>query len=145
MGDKPWGKSVNTSVHLPQASNSSVMDAIHLSNIRAYGYTGALPEENVLGQWFQADITLYIDLTAATASDRLADTHDYRTVINGTQQIIRDAKFALIERLAGAISTMALDSDPRLQRVTVKVTKLTPPIPDYTGQVAVEITRDRIR
>ncbi|HZG39711.1 MAG TPA: dihydroneopterin aldolase [Nodosilinea sp.] len=121
------------------------MDAIHLSNIRAYGYTGALPEENVLGQWFQADITLYIDLTAATASDRLADTHDYRTVINGTQQIIRDAKFALIERLAGAISTMALDSDPRLQRVTVKVTKLTPPIPDYTGQVAVEITRDRIR
>jgi len=145
VGDKPWGKSVNTSVHLPQASNSSVMDAIHLSNIRAYGYTGALPEENVLGQWFQADITLYIDLTAATASDRLADTHDYRTVINGTQQIIRDAKFALIERLAGAISTMALDSDPRLQRVTVKVTKLTPPIPDYTGQVAVEITRDRIR
>ena len=145
MGDKPWGKSVNTSVHLPQASNSSVMDAIHLSNIRAYGYTGALPEENVLGQWFQADITLYIDLTAATASDRLADTHDYRTVINGTQQIIRDAKFALIERLAGAISTMALDSDPRLQQVTVKVTKLTPPIPDYTGQVAVEITRDRIR
>ncbi|MEA5450941.1 dihydroneopterin aldolase [Leptolyngbya sp. CCNP1308] len=121
------------------------MDAIHLTNIRAYGYTGALPEENVLGQWFQADIVLYLDLAEATQSDRLADTHDYRTVINGTQQIIRTAKFALIERLAGAIATLALDSDPRLQRVTVKVTKLTPPIPDYTGQVAVEITRDRIQ
>ncbi|MBD1875446.1 dihydroneopterin aldolase [Nodosilinea sp. FACHB-131] len=121
------------------------MDAIHLSNIRAYGYTGALPEENVLGQWFQADLTLYLDLAEATQSDRLADTHDYRTVINGTQQIIREAKFALIERLAGAIATLAMNSDPRLQQVTVKITKLTPPIPDYTGQVAVEITRDRIQ
>ncbi|HSM82973.1 MAG TPA: dihydroneopterin aldolase, partial [Nodosilinea sp.] len=121
------------------------MDAIHLTNIRAFGYTGALPEENVLGQWFQADIVLYLDLAAATVSDRLADTHDYRTVINGTQQIIREAKFALIERLAGAIATLAMDSDSRLQRVTVKVTKLTPPIPDYTGQVAVEISRDRIQ
>ncbi|PSN10912.1 dihydroneopterin aldolase [filamentous cyanobacterium CCT1] len=121
------------------------MDAIHLTNIRAYGYTGALPEENVLGQWFQADIVLYLDLAEATQSDRLADTHDYRTVINSTQQIIREAKFALIERLAGAIASSALDSDPRLQRVTVKVTKLTPPIPDYTGQVAVEISRDRIQ
>jgi dihydroneopterin aldolase len=121
------------------------MDAIHLTNIRAYGYTGALPEENVLGQWFQADVTLYLDLAEATESDRLADTHDYRTVINGTQRIIREAKFALIERLAGAIATLAMDSDLRLQRVTVKVTKLTPPIPDYTGQVAVEISRDRIQ
>ncbi|MGB3311783.1 MAG: dihydroneopterin aldolase [Nodosilinea sp.] len=121
------------------------MDAIHLTNIRAYGYTGALREENVLGQWFQADIVLYLDLAEATQSDRLSDTHDYRTVINSTQQIIREAKFALIERLAGAIATSALDSDPRLQRVTVRVTKLTPPIPDYTGQVAVEISRDRIQ
>ena len=121
------------------------MDAIHLTNIRAYGYTGALPEENVLGQWFQADVTLYLDLAAAAESDRLTDTHDYRTVIHGTQCIIREEKFALIERLAGAIATMALASDARLQRVTVKVTKPTPPIPDYTGQVAVEITRDRIQ
>lgn len=121
------------------------MDAIHLTNIRAYGYTGALPEENVLGQWFQADIVLYLDLAEASQSDRLADTHDYRTVIAGAQRIIKEQKFALIERLAGAIAAAALESDSRLQQVTVKVTKLTPPIPDYTGQVAVEITRDRIR
>ncbi|WP_026072687.1 dihydroneopterin aldolase [Nodosilinea nodulosa] len=121
------------------------MDAIHLTNIRAYGYTGALPEENVLGQWFQVDIILYLDLAEASESDRLADTHDYRTVINRAQHIVREANYVLIERLAGAIAAAALESDPRLQRVTVRVTKLTPPIPDYTGQVAVEITRDRIQ
>jgi dihydroneopterin aldolase len=121
------------------------MDAIHLTNIRAYGYTGALPAENVLGQWFQVDIILYLDLAEAVESDRLADTHDYCTVIQGTQHIIRNQTFVLIERLAGAIATSTLATDPRLERVTVKVTKLTPPIPDFTGQVAVEITRDRIQ
>jgi 7,8-dihydroneopterin aldolase/epimerase/oxygenase len=120
------------------------MDAIHLTGIRAYGYTGALPEETILGQWFEAEVTLYLDLTQASQSDRLADTHDYRTVIAQAQGIIRDQKFALIERLAGAIATAALDSDPRLQQVKVRLTKLTPPIPDFSGQVAVEICRDRI-
>jgi len=119
------------------------MDAIHLTGIRAYGYTGVLPEETVLGQWFEADITLYLDLTIATQSDRLSDTHDYRLVITQTQQIIRQQTFALIERLAGAIAAAALASDPRLHRVTVKLTKLHPPIPDFGGQVAVEISRDR--
>ncbi|NMF85901.1 dihydroneopterin aldolase [Nodosilinea sp. P-1105] len=119
------------------------MDAIHLTGIRAYGYTGALPEETVLGQWFEAEVTLYLDLATATQSDRLSDTHDYRLVITQTQQIIRQQTFALIERLAGAIAAAALASDPRLQRVRVKLTKLHPPIPDFAGQVAVEISRDR--
>lgn len=119
------------------------MDTIHLTGIRAYGYTGALPEENTLGQWFEVDITLTLDLSQASQSDRLADTHDYRTVIASTQAIIRHQTFTLIERLAGAIATAALDSDDRLQQVRVRVTKPTPPIPDYSGQVAVELTRQR--
>lgn len=119
------------------------MDRIHLTGIRAYGYTGALPEENVLGQWFEAAVTLYLDLSLATRSDHLADTHNYCTVIEQTQRIIREQRFALIERLAGEIASAALLADTRIQRVTVKVTKPTPPIPDFGGQVAVEITRDR--
>ncbi|NJL48784.1 MAG: dihydroneopterin aldolase [Leptolyngbyaceae cyanobacterium SM2_5_2] len=119
------------------------MDAIYLTGIRAYGYTGALPEETVLGQWFEANVTLYVDLTLASQSDRLADTHDYRTIITRTQQIIREQKFVLIERLAGAIVIAVLESDQRVQRVTIRLTKLTPPIPDFSGQVAVEISRDR--
>ena len=121
------------------------MDSIHLTDIRAYGYTGALPEENVLGQWFEVDITLYLDLTLASHSDRLPDTHNYCTVVEQTQRIICEQRFALIERLAGEIATMALATDPRLQRVRVKVTKPNPPIPDFSGQVAVEISRDRMQ
>lgn len=121
------------------------LDAIHLTGIRAYGYTGALPEETVLGQWFEADITLYLDLSLPCQSDHLPDTHNYCTVVEETQRIIGEQRFALIERLAGEIAQMALATDDRLHRVRVKLTKPTPPIPNFGGQVAVEITRDRPR
>lgn len=120
------------------------MDSIHLTNLRAYGYSGALPEETRLGQWFQVDLQLQVDLRAASQSDRLADTLDYGTVATLTQNLIRQRRFDLIEAMAGAIATAILDLDARVARVTVRVTKPTPPIPDFTGQVAVEISRDRM-
>ncbi|HEY9734659.1 MAG TPA: dihydroneopterin aldolase, partial [Trichocoleus sp.] len=49
-------------------------DHIHVTGIRAYGYIGALPEENVLGQWFEVDLTLWLDLAPAGESDDLTQT-----------------------------------------------------------------------
>lgn len=118
-------------------------DTIQLQGIRAFGYTGALPEENVLGQWFRADLTLWIDLSVAGQSDNLNDTYDYRQIIQATQRLIRAETFRLIERLAEKIATDALASDSRLTQVSVKLTKLSPPIPDFDGQIAVEILRTR--
>jgi dihydroneopterin aldolase len=118
-----------------------MMDAICLTGIKAYGYTGALPEENILGQWFEAEVTLYIDLVRASQSDDLVDTCDYRHIIQTAQKIIREKRFRLIERLAGEIATATLTADQRLHQVRVKITKLTPPIADFSGQVSVEITR----
>ncbi|NEQ10994.1 MAG: dihydroneopterin aldolase, partial [Moorea sp. SIO4E2] len=54
------------------------MDCIKLSNIRCYGYTGYLPEEQTLGQWFEVDLTMWLDLSPAGESDDLSDTMDYR-------------------------------------------------------------------
>jgi 7,8-dihydroneopterin aldolase/epimerase/oxygenase len=64
-----------------------MMDCIHISNIRAYGYIGFLPEEQVLGQWFEADVTLWLDLSVAGKSDALEDTLDYRSAIATVQHL----------------------------------------------------------
>lgn len=118
-------------------------DCINISGIRAYGYIGARPEENVLGQWFEVDLTLWIDLSTACKSDSLADTHNYEDIIQQTQKIIQTEKFKLIERLADAIATQALKNDTRLENVQVTVTKLTPPIPNFDGHVTITIVRSR--
>ena len=119
------------------------MDAIHITDIRGYGYTGALPEENVLGQWFRVDLVLSLDLSMAGRSDQLEDTHNYAIATLAIQDLIRTTPFRLIETLASEIAKTVLQTDDRLSQVRVKLTKLTPPIPDFTGQVAVDISRDR--
>ena len=120
---------------------TEMITKIHLQGVRAYGYIGLLPEENVLGQWFEVDATLWVDFRAATANDQIADTYDYRQAINTIETLIQTAKFALIERLAGAIATELL-SDPQVQKVNLTVRKQ-PPIPNFQGTVAVEIEQSR--
>ncbi|HEY9844991.1 MAG TPA: dihydroneopterin aldolase [Candidatus Caenarcaniphilales bacterium] len=118
------------------------MDRICITGIRSYGYVGALPEEQVLGQWFEVAVTLWLDLTLPGHSDRLEDTLDYRTVIDKVQQLVQTARFKLIECLAAAIAENLLDDQPVAQ-VQVRLTKLAAPIPNFGGQVTVELTRRR--
>jgi len=118
------------------------MDCFHLTGIRCYGYTGYLPEEQVLGQWFEVNLTLWLDLSVAGKSDAIEDTLDYRSVINNVQHLVKTSKYALIERLVDAIATSILESD-RVKQVQVCLTKLAAPIPDFGGKITVEITRSK--
>lgn len=118
------------------------IDCLHLGSFRCYGYTGALPEEQVLGQWFEVDLKLWLDLSPAGQSDRLVDTLDYRGVIGETQRLIETERFNLIERLASEIARQAL-THRQIQQVQVRLTKLAPPIPNYTGNITVELMRSQ--
>jgi dihydroneopterin aldolase len=116
------------------------MDSIHVTGIRAYGYVGVLPEEQTLGQWFEVDLTLWRSLSKAGKSDRLEDTLDYCSSIQIVQTLIQRARFQLIETLAEEIAQQLL-AQGTVEQVKVHLTKLTPPIPNFGGSVAVEILR----
>jgi len=118
------------------------MDCIQLTGIRCYGYTGYLPEEQVLGQRFEVDLTLWLDLSIAGKSDVIEDTLDYRSIITSVQQLVTTSKFALIERLATAIAQLILQSD-KVTQVQVKLSKPAAPIPDFSGKITIEITRSK--
>jgi 7,8-dihydroneopterin aldolase/epimerase/oxygenase len=120
------------------------MDCLHLSGIRGYGYTGLLSEEQRLGQWFEVDLDLYLDLGQAGESDRLEDTLDYRSIIATVQSLLETKGFALVERLAHAIAQAVLsDENAKVQQVRVCLTKMAPPIPGFSGQIQVELVRSR--
>jgi len=114
---------------------------IYLKNVRAYGYIGYLPEENILGQWFEVDATLWVDFDKSTYSDEIEDTVNYISCIQKIEKLIQTQKFKLIERLVGAIADSLLE-DSKISQVEVKVIKR-PPIPNFQGSVAVEIMRSR--
>lgn len=118
------------------------MDSIQLTGIRCYGYTGYLAEEQVLGQWFEVDLTLWLDLEPAGESDDIADTLDYRHAIETVKQLVKTSKFALVEKLASAIATAILELD-LVQQVRVQLSKPAAPIPDFGGEIVIDITRTR--
>jgi dihydroneopterin aldolase len=127
---------------LDWVQEDSFVDCIHLTGIRCYGYTGYLSEEQVLGQWFEVDVTLWLDLSVAGKSDAIEDTLDYRSIISTVQQLVKTSKFALVERLATAIAEAILLSK-QVAQVQVRLSKPAAPIPDFGGTITIDITRNK--
>lgn len=119
------------------------MDCIYLTGIRCYGYTGYLPEEQVLGQWFEVDVKLWLDLSKPGKTDAIEDTIDYRSVISLVQNLVKTSKFALVERLATAIADSILASCTQVTQVQVRLSKPAAPIPDFGGKISIELTRNQ--
>ena len=117
-------------------------DSIQVNGIRAYGYVGYLPEERVLGQWFEVDLTLWLDLKPAGDSDNIEDTVDYREAIAAVKELIVTSKFDLVEKLISAIADRVLIIE-KVDRVCVKLSKPAAPIPDFGGRITLEITRSK--
>ncbi|NJR49339.1 MAG: dihydroneopterin aldolase [Leptolyngbyaceae cyanobacterium CSU_1_3] len=117
-----------------------VADCIHIQTIRAYGYTGALPEEQTLGQWFEVDLTLWLDLSEAGRSDRLQDTLNYCDIIEIVQNIVQTSRLTLLERLATLIAEAVLAFHP-VEQVRVQMIKPAAPIPGFDGRLVIDITR----
>jgi len=118
------------------------MDVIQLTGIRCYGYTGYLQEERFLGQWFEVDLRIGVDLATAGQSDRIEDTLDYRSVITAVKEIISLSKFDLVEKLAETIIDSVLSFD-KVQQVELKLHKPGAPIPDFGGKITIELTRSK--
>ncbi|MEZ5145078.1 MAG: dihydroneopterin aldolase [Acidimicrobiales bacterium] len=117
-------------------------DCIELRGLRAVGICGALPEEQARPQPLEVDLDLEADLTAAGASDDLADTVDYAAVAARIEQVVTTERFTLLERLAQRLCDVVLDDD-RVLAVTVAVRKLRPPIPQQADSTGVRIRRVR--
>ena len=100
---------------------------IALNGLRFYAYHGAEPQEAVVGAWYTVDITIKANVTAAVESDDLNSTINYAKVtdIVRQQMLIRSA---LLEHVAGRIVQSLLGSFPKIDTVTITVSKERPPI-----------------
>ena len=117
------------------------MDKIIVKNIKAYGYHGALTEENILGQNFYADVMLYKSLQRAGLTDDLNKSISYVDVYYDVEDIIKNKKFKLIEALAEMIAHTLLVKY-NIKKVKVKIRKPGAPINGNFDYVGVEITRE---
>lgn len=120
------------------------MDYIHLNDMEFYGYHGALPEENRLGQRFRLTVSLATDLAGAGQTDDLSRTVNYAEVYEMCKRIVEGEAVNLIETVAETIAgTIMTDFAEKVIGVRVVLVKPDPPIPGHYASVAVEIKRGR--
>ncbi len=119
-----------------------VADRIELRGLTVRGNHGVFDHERRDGQDFVVDITVWIDLSAAAASDDLADTVDYGALAQQAAAVVAGPARNLIETVAAEIAD-AVMADERLHAVEVVVHKPDAPIPLTFSDVAVVARRSR--
>jgi dihydroneopterin aldolase len=115
-------------------------DVIEINGIRGYGHTGWFPEEQTLGQWFEVDVRLWLDLSPTGASDDLAHGLNYAQVVERVTRLVETARCRTIERL-NTLILEALLAFPRVRRAHSRLVKVAAPIPGFSGRIAVAMTR----
>jgi 7,8-dihydroneopterin aldolase/epimerase/oxygenase len=123
---------------------AAVSDRITLRNLRFLGRHGVELEERLEPQPFEVDLILRGDLSAAAASDDLADTVDYSAVFSLVGEVVEGRSYRLIEALAGAIADAVLAGHP-VDDVEVRVRKPKAPLPGAFDAVEVRLRRQRSR
>jgi dihydroneopterin aldolase len=118
-------------------------DVIELRGLHVSGIVGVLAHERTQPQPLDIDLDIRLDLARAGASDDLADTVDYGALCAVTEQIVGSTSFSLLEALADRIAGTLLDTDARIDAVTVSVRKLRPPVAQQLATSGVRITRSR--
>ncbi|MBV8929651.1 MAG: dihydroneopterin aldolase [Mycobacteriaceae bacterium] len=117
-------------------------DRIELRGLKVRGHHGVFESERRDGQDFVIDITVWIDLDRAAASDDLADTLDYGELAQRAADIVGGRPRKLIEAVAGDVADDVMRDD-RVHAVEVVVHKPQAPIPLTFNDVAVIARRSR--
>jgi FolB domain-containing protein len=97
-------------------------DEIRIKDLRLRCIVGVYPEERREKQDVVIQVRMETDLGAASRSDALADTVDYKAIKKRIVSMVEASSYQLIERLAGRVAELCQE-DPRVKAVEVEVEK----------------------
>lgn len=123
-------------------NDSSALDRITLTGLRADAFHGVFEHERVNGQLFVIDVVVHLSLAAAGGSDELSKTIHYGELAEAIVAAVEREPVDLIETVAERIAALVLNFPPA-QLVQVTVHKPSAPITVPFDDVSVTILRRR--
>ncbi|WP_454981115.1 dihydroneopterin aldolase [Capnocytophaga haemolytica] len=118
------------------------MGAILLKNIRVWANHGCLEEEGAIGSDYRVDVKIKLDLNKAAQTDALPDTVDY-VHLNKIVKEEMAIRSKLLEHVAGRIIERTFKELADIKEITIKISKINPPIGGDVEAVSVKINRKR--
>ena len=116
------------------------MDRIFLTALSAEAIIGIYDWEREVRQRVEIDLEMWMDLTAAAATDSIDDALNYKAVAKRVLAFVQESRFRLVEALAGEIARILLAEFP-VERVRVTVHK--PGAVRHSRDVGVIVERNR--
>ena len=117
-------------------------DELSVTGIECFAHHGVFDFERREGQVFVVDLVLGIDTRPAAASDDLAETVNYGTLVADVKAAVERDPVDLIETVAQRIADVCL-MDTRVEWARVTLHKPDAPIDATYSDVALTITRTR--
>jgi len=116
------------------------MGQIQIENMEFYSFHGHFREERIVGNKFIVNLTIETDMTLPSASDNLKDAVNYQRAYEIVKAQM-EVKSHLLEHIAGRILDAIYSEMEGIEKVTVKVSKMNPPMGGKIGSVSVILSR----
>src|SRR6056300_704678 len=103
------------------------MGIIKVKNVRVFAYHGCLKEEAKIGSDYSVDLKIEANLQHSAKTDKLSDTVDY-VLLNRVLKEEMNIPSHLLETVAKRILNRIFKEDKLVNKATVCISKLNPPI-----------------
>lgn len=116
------------------------MGLIQIENMEFYAFHGHFKEERIVGNKFLVDLTIETDMKTPAESDNLKDAVNYQQIYDIVKSQM-GMKSHLLEHIAGRILDSIYAEMDGIENVTIKISKMNPPMGGKIGSVSVVMTR----
>jgi 7,8-dihydroneopterin aldolase/epimerase/oxygenase len=116
------------------------MGLIQIENMEFYSFHGHFKEERIVGNKFIVDLTIETDMKGPAESDNLKDAVNYQRAYE-LVKLEMEKKSHLLEHIAGRIIDAIYSEMEGIKKLTVKVSKMNPPMGGKIGSVSVIMSR----
>ncbi len=116
------------------------MDIIEIEGMEFYAYHGHYKEEQIVGNRFLVDLKIETDCTAAAQSDNIEDAVNYQTAYKIVKEKMK-TKSNLLEHIASGILDALYENLPGIEKLTVKLSKMNPPMGGKIEKVSITMSK----
>jgi len=114
------------------------MALIEIEGMEFYAFHGHFEVEKVAGNRFLVNLKIEADLNKARKTDKLEDTLDYQRAFLAVKEEMADSS-DLLEHVCQRIISRIRTEFPQVQKVTVKVSKMNPPMGGQIEKVSLTV------
>ena len=118
------------------------MGLIRIEQMEFYSFHGCFEEERIVGNRFIVDLDMETDMSRACETDHIDDALNYQTAYDLIKEEMKTKSY-LLEHIACRILDTLFRNFPQLEKASVEVSKMNPPMGGKIKSVSVEISRSK--